>query len=115
MSYVYIISHSSFADPIKRSQFKQFVNTSERRPQAENITERGQQRPADWPKAFPPVKFTAEGLHTKKDDWRWISVTKKSDMMPTEVGTTSVAVKYGDTQLAIYHIPKRGYYATQQM
>jgi len=35
--------------------------------------------------------------------------------MSTDAGTTSVAVKYGDTQLAVYHVPKRGYYATQQM
>ena len=27
--------------------------------------------------------------------------------------TRSAAVKYGDTQLAIFHVPKRGYYATQ--
>ena len=27
----------------------------------------------------------------------------------------SAAVKYGDSQLAIFHVPRRGYYATQQM
>jgi len=35
--------------------------------------------------------------------------------MPTDVGTTSAAAKYGDSQIAIFHIPRRGYFATQQM
>jgi len=35
--------------------------------------------------------------------------------MPTESGTTSLGVKCGDTQLAVYYVPRRGYYATQQM
>lgn len=102
-------------DPVKRKQFKQFVNTEERRPQTELITERGQQRPADWAKAYPGVKLTPDQIITPKSEWRWIKVTSKDDMMPTEAGTTSVAVKYGDTQLAVYHVPQRGYYSTQQM
>lgn len=79
------------------------------------ITERGQQRPADWAKEYPGVKLTTDQLKTPQSEWQWIKVATKNDMMPTEVGTTSVAVKYGDTQLAVYHVPKRGYYATQQM
>ena len=43
-----------------------------------------------------------------------MTVAKKRDMALSE-HTTSVAVKYGDTQLAVYHVPKRGFYATQQM
>lgn len=36
--------------------------------------------------------------------------------MPTTESTTSAAVRYGeDSQLAIFHVPGRGYYATQQM
>ena len=102
-------------DPVKRKQFKQFVNTEERRPQTELITERGQQRPADWAKTYPGVKLTPDQIITPKSEWQWIKVTSKDDMMPTEAGTTSVAVKYGDTQLAVYHVPQRGYYSTQQM
>ncbi|KAF8804920.1 nitrite reductase [Phlegmacium glaucopus] len=102
-------------DPLKRQQFKQFVNTSERRPQAEIIEERGQRRPADWPHASAPLKHTAEQLKTPKSQWTWVTVAKKDDMVLSENGTTSVAVKYGDTQLAVYHVPKRGFYATQQM
>ncbi|KAF8189889.1 nitrite reductase [Mycena galopus ATCC 62051] len=102
-------------DPIKRKQFKQFVNTEERRPQSEMVTERGQQRPADWPKAYPAIKLTQDRLVTPKSDWEWLSLVSKADMMPTDVGTTSVAIKYGETQLAVFHLPKRGYFATQQM
>ncbi|KAJ6631137.1 NADPH nitrite reductase [Mycena sp. CBHHK59/15] len=102
-------------DPVKRKQFKQFVNTDERRPQAEMITERGQQRPADWAKAYPPIKITQDQLLTPKSDWQWLTLVAKANMMPTDVGTTSVAIKYGETQLAVFHVPKRGYFATQQM
>jgi len=42
-------------------------------------------------------------------------VAKKDDITLSENGTTNVAVKYGDTQLALFHVPKRGFYATQQM
>ncbi|KAJ7145360.1 nitrite reductase [Mycena crocata] len=102
-------------DPIKRKQFKQFVNSDERRSQSEMITERGQQRPADWAKSYPSVKLSADQLTTPKSDWKWLTMVSKADMMPTDAGTTSVAVKYGETQLAVFHVPKRGYFATQQM
>jgi len=35
--------------------------------------------------------------------------------MLNDQATTSVAVKYGETQLAVYHVPRRGLYASQQM
>jgi nitrite reductase (NAD(P)H) len=79
------------------------------------ITERGQQRPADWAKAYPAIKLTEDRLVTPKSEWQWSTLVSKADMMPTDVGTTSVAVKYGETQLAVFHIPNRGYFATQQM
>lgn len=102
-------------DPAKRIQFRQFVNTPEQRPQAEIIMERGQHRPADWPKSYPPIQLTADQFKNGKGTWTWITMAKKSDMISMDAGATSVAVKYGDTQLAIFHIPQRGYYATQQM
>jgi len=37
-------------DPVKRAQFKQFKNTEERSEQIELIKDRGQTRPANWPK-----------------------------------------------------------------
>lgn len=37
------------------------------------------------------------------------------DLNPTETATTSCSVKLGDSQIAIFNVPKRGLYATQQM
>lgn len=102
-------------DPSKRKQFKQFINTDERLPQSEIIQERGQPRPADWAKSFPAVKLSTDQCRTPKSNWSWINVARKADLLVNEGGTSSAAVKYGDSQLAIYHVPRRGYYATQQM
>ncbi|WVF71032.1 nitrite reductase [NAD(P)H], large subunit [Kwoniella sp. CBS 6097] len=103
-------------DPDLRKQFRQFVNTDERRPAVELIEERGQKRAADWPKDFPSAKFDASALATPKDKWSWVTLCSISELMPTESNTTSVAVRYGeDTQLAIFHVPGKGYYASQQM
>ena len=104
-----------FPDPTKRLQFKQFVNTSERRQQTEVIEERGQKRPADWPKTSGSLRFTPDQFVTPKHQWTWQTVAKKGDMVLNDQATTSVAVKYGDTQLAVYHVPRRGLYASQQM
>lgn len=102
-------------DPVKRRQFRQFVNTDERRSQTEVITERGQERPADWPKRVPPAKFGESVIVAPKSEWKWRKLATVHDLTPTDDATTSVAVKYGDSQLAIFHIPRRGYFATQQM
>lgn len=92
------------------------AHQDERRPAIEPITERGQQRPADWPKAFPPVKFELKDIVTPREEWKWIPLASVDDLQPSENNTTSAAVRYGeDSQLAIFHVPKRGYFATQQM
>lgn len=102
-------------DPARRRQFRQFVNTDEHRSQTEIITERGQERPADWPKQLPPAKLCESNIGTPKSQWEWRKLATIHDLMPTDDATTSAAVKYGDSQLAIFHIPRRGYFATQQM
>lgn len=33
----------------------------------------------------------------------------------TSISCSSAAAKYGDTQIAIFNVPKRGYFATQQV
>ncbi|ELU36552.1 NADPH nitrite reductase [Rhizoctonia solani AG-1 IA] len=102
-------------NPERRKQFRQFVNSDERQSQIEPIIERGQTRPADWPKEFPPVKFNESDIPSPKSQWSWQPLAKTSDMHPTPAGTTSAVAKYGDTQIAIFHVPGRGYFATQQM
>jgi len=102
-------------DPARRLQFRQFVNTDERRPQTEVIKERGQERPADWPKESLPIKLHESDIVTHKSEWKWRNLATVHDLTPNTDATTSAAVKYGDSQLAIFHIPRRGYFATQQM
>jgi nitrite reductase (NAD(P)H) len=57
-------------------------------PLIEPIVERGQIRPADWPKAFPPATFEAAQIPTPKDRWQWRKVAKIVDLPPTNAGTT---------------------------
>ncbi|KAG8783500.1 hypothetical protein FRC12_019663 [Ceratobasidium sp. 428] len=102
-------------DSERRKQFRQFVNTDERQSQIEPIIERSQQRPADWPKEFPPIRFNESDIATPKEQWKWISLARTSDFKPTNEGTTSAVAKYGDTQIAIFNVPRRGYFASQQM
>jgi len=102
-------------DPERQKQFRQFVNTDERRPQVEQITERGQPRPANWAKSFPATHMRKSDIKSPKTQWKWRKMAKLQDLVPSNTGTTSAAVKYGDSQLAIFHVPRKGYFATQQM
>ncbi|KAF9267857.1 nitrite reductase [Marasmius fiardii PR-910] len=102
-------------NPEARGRFKQFVNTDERQDQIELIEQRGQRRPANWPKAIPPVAFKTNDIASPKDCWSWKKVARCSDLGTIDAGVSSIAVKYGDSQLAIFHVPSKGYYATQQM
>lgn len=96
------------ADPKIRQSFRQFANTvrssslsfndfadlfeqDERRPPAiENIVERGQIRPADWPKTFPSQKFEEKDLPSPRADWKWIQLATVNDLAPTDLNTTFV-------------------------
>ncbi|KAF8137709.1 hypothetical protein EV363DRAFT_1318672 [Boletus edulis] len=101
-------------DPARRRQFRQFVNTDEGQPNVEPVEERGQKRPADWPKQFPPAKLQASSVATPKSEWKWRKLATIQDLQICST-TTSAAVKYGDSQLAIFHIPGKGLFAIQQM
>ncbi len=102
-------------DPERQKQFRQFVNTDERVAQTEKITERGQKRPANWSKTTPPLVMRESDIAAPKGDWKWHKLATVLDLVPTDSGTTSAAVRYGDSQIAIYHVPHRGYFATQQV
>ncbi|KAI0638758.1 nitrite reductase [Trametes polyzona] len=102
-------------DQERQRKFRQFVNTDERVPQTEKIVERGQTRPADWSKGTTPLVLRETDIPSSKDQWKWRKVATVHDLTPTDSGTTSAAVKYGDSQIAIFHVPGRGYFATQQM
>jgi nitrite reductase (NAD(P)H) len=127
-------------DPDLQRHFRQFANTvstpwsrmnkltmkDERRGAIEMIEERGQMRAADWPKDFPGQKFDAKDLRTPDStsyQSRFGSHGHKHHVCPSFTApetsadrTRSCAVRYGDdSQLAIFHVPKKGYFATQQM
>ena len=118
-------------DPEKRKFFRQFVNTDETEPGIEIVTERGQSRPADWPKDVVPISELRSrrmgagdgeraGDGEKEERSRgeeepresWIHVGSTADF-PTNGGA---AVKYGKAQLAVFNFTTRGeWYACQNM
>jgi nitrite reductase (NADH) large subunit len=103
-------------DPQRRAWFKQFVNSDDTEPGIEIVTERGQTRPADWPKEFVPLAqlklANGRALDAPTPAARWVRVGSVADF-PLEGGA---AVKYGKCQLAVFQFASRGqWYATQNM
>jgi NAD(P)H-dependent nitrite reductase small subunit len=111
-------------DPERRKQFQQFVNTEATETGIEIITERGQNRPADWlkdgeqlpassPAAIAAVEIKKRRPQPREDAApRWVGMGKIADF-PIEGGAT---VKYGNVQLAVFHFASRNeWYASQNM
>lgn len=94
-------------DPEKREKFRQFVNSTEAQEEIEFIKERGQQRPADWPKDFLPSPPPSLDI----DDRSWVPVGPVH-IFPKDSGEV---FKYGDCQIAIFHTATDEWYATQNM
>ena len=107
-------------DPEKRKWFRQFVNTDETEPCIEIVSERGQQRPGDWPsEVVSLVQLKRLEEQTRPDAERakvapsaWVHVGKVQDF-PYNGGAT---IKYGKVQVAVFNFTSRGtWYACQQM
>ncbi|KAM6500317.1 nitrite reductase H large subunit [Amanita muscaria] len=102
-------------DPDRRRLFEEFVNTSEADASIiELVDERGQRRPADWPKEVPPMP-TIDTILEKDDrgivqNMSWVSVGQV-DLFPPDEGRV---VRIGDAQLAVFHAGSH-WYATQNM
>lgn len=96
-------------DPIRRKLFQQFSNTSSTLESIEKVDERGQQRPAYWPKNSATEDF--RGIRWTQLAWQPMIEAKYFTDSPTGC---SVNVRRGDTQLAVFKI-KNKYYAVQQM
>ncbi|CAI2169379.1 11206_t:CDS:2 [Funneliformis geosporum] len=97
-------------DPKRREDFVQFVNTDETVDGIEYITERGQQRPADWPKQFNDDLVVPDNKSLTDKSWVKISLLSA---FPNDAGQV---IKYGDTQIAIFNTHGRtNWYATQNM
>ena len=75
-------------DPKRRKALRQFVNSDETVQTVDNIVERGQLRPADWPKAFPPSKMEVSQITTPRSQWKWRKMAKVEDLVPSDAGTT---------------------------
>ncbi|KAH7310614.1 hypothetical protein B0I35DRAFT_481920 [Stachybotrys elegans] len=98
----------------RRKAFKQFANTDETQNVSELISERTQNRPADWPEDNSPLHFSVQDV-AKEAPWEWRSVCKLSALDRQADSPTSVTIKYGDVQLAVWNIPGRGLRASQNM
>ncbi|KAK4631225.1 Nitrite reductase [NAD(P)H] [Fulvia fulva] len=96
-------------DPKKKALFTQFANTKETIETMEKVEEREQQRPAYWPSES--VKEDFRGTKWSALSWQPLASCDQFSDSPTG---SSVPVKRGDTQLAIFKV-KGKYYATQQM
>lgn len=101
-------------DPERRKTFRQFANTSETQDMSEMIAERSQRRPADWPVDSPPLHFSVLDL-AKNTTLEWRTVAKLSALGRQQDAPTSITVKYGDVQLAVWNLPGRGLRAAQNM
>ncbi len=126
-------------DPAKRKLFQQFVNTDETESDIEFVDQRGQSRPADWPKQViplsaitrsPPKESVSSEDHVSVSaisdsvvstsqsdvdttvDTRWVRVGVTDDF-PIDGGAT---IRYGKTQIAVFNFTARGeWYASQNM
>ncbi len=114
-------------DPRRRKLYRQFVNSDETHTGIEIVAERGQNRPADWPKNGVPLdgikllngKTFGEEKREKRNGaakparkLNWVRVGGVGDFPPGG----GAAVKYGDTQIAVYNLADRGaWYACQNM
>ncbi|KAL7802177.1 putative nitrite reductase [Trichoderma aethiopicum] len=98
----------------RRKAFRQFANTDETQLVSEQVTERAQKRPADWLEDSAPLHFSLLDI-AKDAKWQWRTVCKLSDLNRQTDAPTSVTVKYGEVQLAVWNIPGRGLRASQNM
>lgn len=110
-------------DPARREMFRQFVNSDETEAGIEIITERGQNRPADWRREenlvqislgnAPAAEPTARKSKPRSDAQpEWIDVGPVS-AFPQDGGA---AIKYGNVQIAVFHQNSRKtWYACQNM
>ncbi|KAF1814019.1 nitrite reductase NiiA [Eremomyces bilateralis CBS 781.70] len=95
-------------NPERRKQFQQFANVNETVDWVEPITERGQQRPSNWPKESIKADFN---IAWSSLSWQPLVEASKFQDLPTG---DSQQVKRGGTQLAIFKVRGK-YYSTQQM
>ena len=90
------------------------MNTDEIKEGIEIVEERGQKRPAEWPEEAP-LRFEVNEIVQPENQWKWRKVATAADLRNSNKGTTSIAVNYSDTQLAVFKLANGRIYATQQL
>ncbi len=112
-------------DPERRRWFKQFMNTDQTESCIEFVHERGQRRPANWPKDgvdLHQLTFLTRSPAAAADESttdtvvgplsRWVKVGRVEDF-PRDGGST---IRHGKSQIAVFRFESRGeWYATQNM
>ncbi|KAI7900652.1 uncharacterized protein BX663DRAFT_458372 [Cokeromyces recurvatus] len=98
--------------PELRQRFKEYVNAeSEKETMIEMIEERGQLRPANWPKELESLPSLEAEIQNKSASLNWMHVGS-SDLFPRDEGRV---VKVGNVQIAVFHTLNDHYYAVQNM
>lgn len=100
--------------PELRKRFQEFVNADSngaKEPMIEMIEERGQLRPANWPKQVDAMPSLEEQVKNKLATLDWMHVGS-IDLYPKDEGRV---VKMGDVQIAVFQTSKGDFYATQNM
>ncbi|KAK5113696.1 hypothetical protein LTR62_003323 [Meristemomyces frigidus] len=95
--------------PERLKLFSQFGNTDDQQDSIDKVEDRNQHRPAFWPQNSVTEDFRGK----QWSSLTWQPLAKSEQFADTATGS-SLAVKRGDTQLAIFKV-KGKYYATQQM
>lgn len=99
-------------DPEKLKLFKEFANTDETTTAIEKVTDDlGQKRPAYW------LTETAGKMGSSRPQWSdltWEPLVASDQLTDTASGS-SIAIKRGDTQLAVFRSRKNQYFCTQNM
>jgi nitrite reductase (NADH) large subunit len=97
-------------NPARRAQFEYFANSKDSDDTLEWVPQRDQKRPADWGTGVRAPKPPRR--HLTVISTQWVDVGAASDFH----GDAGRAVKYGETQLAVFYVPGTGeYYATQNV
>jgi nitrite reductase (NADH) large subunit len=95
--------------PELRAKFRHFADGTDPDDAIAFVSERGQKRPADWAAPDPPAP---RGDVPAEDAWTWQKLARTEQFL----ADGGAAVRYGSTQIAIYHFARRGeWYATQAM
>ncbi len=103
-------------DPGKRRRFRQFMNTDDTESCIEVITQRGQERPGDWPGELVSLEqfqsLPKPGTEQPAAERTWVRVGLIDDF-PIDGGAT---IRYGKSQIAVFNLASRGeWYASQNM